>query len=491
MITMFFLIPCAAGILALLIPNDICRRVLLAVTAALHTSLTLCAWIFRPAPAWNGWCALDELSLLFLSITSLLFLAAAWYAIGYLHREDHRAHPDFTSHELFTDEPERVFTCCLLMFLSTMSLVAVSRHFGLLWIAMEATTLASAPLIYFHRQRRSLEATWKYLLICSVGIALALIGILFLAVSALQPGHNAVSLLIDTLTNGTIQLHSQWLKAAFLFILVGYGTKMGLAPLHTWLPDAHSEAPSVVSALLSGALLNCAFLGIMRIYQVCLAHGLGQFCRPLFLLFGLLSMAFAAVFILTQKDYKRMLAYSSIEHMGILALGVGIGGGAVFGAMLHAVCHSCTKAALFFTAGTIMTAYKSKTIDQVRGLIGFMPLTAILWIAGFIAITGMPPFGTFISEFSILKAAFGQGHYVIASAFLFLLALIFIGMTQRVFSMSLGLPPHTDSNPARREPTSALLPAAALLLVALIPGIYLPCLITDTLARIATMLGGY
>ena len=240
----------------------------------------------------------------------------------------------------FVNFPEAVFAGCLLLFLATMTLVTVSRHLGLMWVGVEATTLASAPLIYFHRHHRSLEATWKYLLICSVGIALALLGNFFVAVAARSAGGPMIHLTIDDLVAHAGSLNPLWLKAAFLFFLVGYGTKMGLAPLHTWLPDAHSEAPSVVSALLSGALLNCAFLTILRTHSLLSAAGLAAFSSDLLVLFGLLSMAVAAVFILGQADFKRMLAYSSVEHMGILALGIGIGGAATFGAMLHAVNHS-------------------------------------------------------------------------------------------------------------------------------------------------------
>jgi hydrogenase-4 component F len=199
---------------------------------------------------------------------------------------------------------EAHFAAWLLGFQAAMSLVTVSQHFGLMWVAVEATTLLSAPLIHYHRHRRSLEATWKYLLICSVGIAVALLGTYFLSAAA-SSGSAAVPLFFRRLA--AARLNAQWLKAAFILLLVGYGTKMGLAPLHTWLPDAHSEAPSPVSALLSGALLNCAFLAILRIHGVCAAAGLGDFSRQLLLILGLASMAVAAAFILGQTDYKRLL----------------------------------------------------------------------------------------------------------------------------------------------------------------------------------------
>ena len=271
-----------------------------------------------------------------------------------------------------SNAPEAIFTACILFFLGTMTLVHISRHFGFIWVAMEATTLVSAPLIYFHRHHRSLEATWKYLLICSVGIAIALLGNFFLAIAASNSART-IPLLIDDLIANASQLNIPWVKAAFIFFLVGYGTKMGLAPMHTWLPDAHSEAPSVVSALLSGALLNCAFVGILRAFQVCAAAGQIVFAQDLLVLFGLVSMACAAIFIIGQADYKRMLAYSSVEHMGILALGVGLGGSAVFGAMLHAINHSLTKATLFLVAGNIVSIYKSKIASDVSGLVPCNP----------------------------------------------------------------------------------------------------------------------
>ena len=216
------------------------------------------------------------------------------------------------------------------------------------------------------------------------------------------------------------------------------GTKMGLAPLHTWLPDAHSEAPSVVSALLSGALLNCAFLGILRAFQVCAAAGQQAFARELLVLFGLISMACAAVFIIRQKDYKRMLAYSSVEHMGILSLGTGLGGSAVFGALLHAINHSFTKASLFFVAGNILSLYKTKASSEVHGLVHLSPISGVAWLAGILAIVGFPPFGLFISELMIVLEGFVQGRPVVVALFLVLLTAVFVGMIGIGIKMALG-----------------------------------------------------
>ena len=447
----------------------------------------------------DGWLALDAPGLIFLSITSVLFLAAAVYALGYLGREVRGTQRDFEEGVIFSNAPEAVFTGCLLLFLSTMTLVTVARHFGLLWVAIEATTLSSAPLIYFHRHHRSLEATWKYLLICSVGIALALLGNFVLALAASDHGREAVPLLVQDLIASADRLDPQWLKAAFLFFLVGYGTKMGLAPLHTWLPDAHSEAPSVVSALLSGALLNCAFLGILRAQQVCVAAGLGAFGRDLLVPFGLLSMAFAAVFILRQADFKRMLAYSSVEHMGILALGVGIGGTAAWGAMLHAINHSLTKGLLFLVAGNVLACYKTKSTRDVRGLLRVLPFSGLLWVAGFLAITGSPPFGPFLSEFTILKACLDQDRAGVAALYLALLALIFAGMATVVLRMAQGAPgPVPESAGGRQdaggprgpEAWTAVGPPAALAVAVLVLGVYVPPGLQAVLSAAARVLGG-
>jgi hydrogenase-4 component F len=491
MILALFLLPLAAGLAAFGLRSDRPRRALLVGTALAHAGLTAGAWAGWFRPAWGGWLALDAAGLLFLSIISALFLATAVYGVGYLARQPYTRHVDFEEYLFFRDEPEAIFTGCLLLFLASMTLVTLSQHFGLLWVSIEATTLASAPLIYFHRHHRSLEATWKYLLICSVGIALALLGNFLLAIAAFDSGGaTATPLILTDLIRSAHRLHIPWLEAAFLFFLVGYGTKMGLAPLHTWLPDAHSESPSLVSALLSGALLNCAFLGILRAHQVCVAAGVASFSQGLLLVFGLLSMAVAAVFILGQTDFKRMLAYSSVEHMGILALGVGLGGVGVFGTALHAVNHSLTKACLFLVAGNILTVYETKSVAGVRGLGRTLPLSGVLWVAGFLAITGSPPFGPFLSELTILKAALDQGRGIVAAGYLALLAVIFIGMANLVLPMAQGPPADGLAPGRRREALWTTLPPAVLAALVLMLGVYVPPAVSTLLHDVARSLGG-
>ncbi len=249
--------------------------------------------------------------------------------------------------------------------MAMMTLVALSHHLGLMWVAMEATTLASAPWIYFNRNPRSLEATWKYLLIGSVGIALALLGSFFLAYASLKSGLSS-TLLFDQLIHDAPRLSGPWLHAAFVLLFIGYGTKMGLAPMHNWKPDAYGEAPGVVGTLLAGGITSCAFLAILRVQQICAAGAEAETARRVMIGMGLLSVAVAAVFLVRQRDFKRMLAYSSVEHMGILVLGIGIGGAAVYGALLHMINNGLTKGVLFLSAGNIHRSFGSKFTDHVR-----------------------------------------------------------------------------------------------------------------------------
>src|SRR5216684_4424896 len=488
MILLLILIPTLAGAASFFILSDPLRRGLIVSTAIVQFALSVGTWLAPPAPALGGWLAEDALGRLFLTLTSLLFLASSFYAVAYLREEREQSHADSEEGFLFSNAREASFTGCLLLFLSAMTLVTLSQQLGLLWVAVEATTLASAPLIYFHRHHRSLEATWKYLLICSVGIALALLGIFFLAGAASNHDGTTIALMVNDLRTNARSLNAPWLKSAFVLLLVGYGTKMGLAPFHTWLPDAHSEAPSVASALLSGALLNCAFLGILRIHQICVASGLADFSERLLLVLGLLSMAVAAIFITGQVDYKRMLAYSSVEHMGILAVGVGLGGAGLFGAMLHVINHSLTKVMLFMVAGNLLAVYQTKTAKNVSGALQVLPVSGLLWVLGFLAITGSPPFGPFLSEFTILKAALDQGRSFVAIAYLILLAIILAGMATPVLAMAQGTPSEDVIVPAGRGVALSAVPAilgAAILLM----GVYIPPVLSQTLHEAARLLG--
>jgi hydrogenase-4 component F len=504
-------VPAGLGIVCFFLRRRSATRFLLLAGAAAHAALTAWAWLDTAGGGISGgvWLGFDSLGLLFLSVTSLLFLVVSAYTVGFLAREGgderadlekgsrpdarpdaRRAPPDRDEGFVFRNYPQGIFTGCLLLFLSSMSLVALSRHFGLLWVAIEMTTLVTATLIQYHRHHRSLEASWKYLLICSVGIALALLGTFFLAASAGSSGSagspGGAGLTIEGLAARAASLDPRWLRAAALLLVVGYGTKMGLVPMHTWLPDAHSEAPSAVSALLSGALLNCAFLGLLRLQGLLASAGLESFGREILLVLGFLSMAAAALFLIAQKDYKRLLAYSSVENMGILAVGIGLGGGGDWGALYHAVNHSLVKAALFLTAGNILLVTRSKSVEESRGLLSAAPASGLLWLAGFVAIAGLPPFGSFLSELAILRAAVTSGRYVAAGAFVVFLAAAFVGLALAFTRMAQG--------PSTREPVResavSVLPPLVLLACAAALGVVVPGFLDSVIGKAALLVGG-
>jgi len=380
-----------------------------------------------------------------------------------------------------------VFCANLLISLSLITLITVAHHLGLMWVAIEATTLAIAPLIYFNRSGRSLEATWKYLLIGSVGIALSLMGSFFLAYSAVSSRLES-SLLFEDLIRDAPQLSRPWLHAAFVLLLVGYGTKMGLAPMHTWKPDAYGEAPGLIGTLLAGGLTSGAFLAILRFFQICSAAGEAAFARPMMVALGLISMAVAGVFMARQRDFKRLLAYSSVEHMGILVVGVGIGGTAVFGALLHLLNNGLTKGALFLSAANIHRAYGSKLAAEVTGALQKVPISAALFLMAFFAITGSPPFGPFISEFTIVRAAIFNGQYAVAGLLLLMLVVVFVGMGATVLPLVQG--EATASRPdalLTRETFFNVAPPLAFMSLVLLLGLYIPPFVSSLLKDAVAM----
>lgn len=379
---------------------------------------------------WREMIGVDFVAVQIMFITNALFFAVSLYLPGYFE-SDRVCTNDPHSHDP-TMKPWR-FVGCILLFLGTMMLVLASRNFGLLWVAVEATTLASAPLICYHRSAHSLEAMWKYLLICSVGIGFALFGTMCLSLAGHFSDAGAISdLSFSELSKG---MHSGWFKAAFILILAGYGTKMGLVPFHTWLPDAHSESPAVVSALLSGTLLNCAFVGIMRVVAIATPE-LQGFCKSLLVYFGLLSVLVSVLFIVRQTDFKRMLAYSSVEHMGIIALAFGLG--VKSATIYHISGHTLLKGALFLTAGNILAQYGTRRIGDVSGMVRKIPRNAVIWMIGLLAVCGTPPSPLFVSEYMIVRGAIEGGQLWVAIALSILLFSVFAGMSAAFFSMYLG-----------------------------------------------------
>lgn len=466
--------PVLLAALSLMVSSNLLRPWLLPVSGVVHTALTLWILIW---PEWcyqNEWLVLDPIGKIVLLNISILYLLCSFYAVGYLHYRNER--------------PNRTFVACFLAFIGMLSLVIWSHHMGVMWISVEGTTLLTAPLVYFNKSRQSIEAAWKYLMVGSVGIALALLGTFFLAYSALRGGLGGTMEFTFFLQHGPA-LSKPWLHAAFILLLIGYGTKMGLAPMHTWKPDAYGEAPGVVGALLSGGVTSGAFIAITRVWQICNAAGESAFASRILLVMGLFSMAVAGVFMINQRDFKRMLAYSSVEHMGILILGLGLGAPAVFGTFFHVITSTMTKGMLFLSAGNIRRAYESKHTDQVMGAIRRLPISGTLFLLGFLAMTGTPPFGPFASEFTLLNNAFSTGHLAVGGLFLFFMLIVFFGMGITVLKVVYGEVPEdvTESNYHDGLLTAA--PLLAFLAIILVLGIALPAPIRSLLEDAVSFIG--
>lgn len=442
------IMPIVAGIICFFLPSNSQKRSVLFIAGFFHFLVS--AILVFPQFYSDNVFILNSNSLfissfsgnienaVFLIVASLLFLGASYYAMGYLPMEEKNIRKDEEGF-IIDDEPEAVFSGFMLFFLASMTLVCFSNHMGLLWAAIEATTLFSAPLIYFHRSKKSLEATWKYLVVCSVGIAIALLGTFFLSIAAYSSGG---SLYITDLYS-TTSFNTLWLKLAFIFLFIGYGTKMGLTPMHTWLPDAHSEAPSMVSALLSGALLNCAFLAIWKSHLIVSSAGLESFSSSIMIVFGIFTLFISAVFIINQREYKRALAYSSVENMGLMCLLLGISSMAGYERtrqfiFINAIGHSLIKAGMFFVAGLALFYYKSKKFSDVKSMVEKTPTMAAVWFTGFILLSGAPPSPLFLPKFFIIKSLLYSGKYYIAIFIMLIFIIIFAGLGRIFFSMLFG-----------------------------------------------------
>ncbi|HEX8044149.1 proton-conducting transporter membrane subunit [Candidatus Deferrimicrobium sp.] len=418
--------------------------------------------------AWGELLRLDELGSYFLLIVAGVHFLCSVYSYGYFRRELEGGG--------IGPSKVRMYHVWINLFVLSMVVVVCSHHLALQWVAVEATTLFSAPLIYLHGDRRGMEAAWKYLLICSVGIALAFLGIIFLSRAA-----GDVPLTYTALPLAAKRLDLRFLRLAFLFFLVGYGTKMGLAPMHTWLPDAHSQAPAPASAMLSGVLLNCALLSILRIAPAIP----GPYASPLLILFGILSIAVPALLVAVQRDIKRLLAFSSIENMGIVVLGIGFGGAARPAALLHVLNHSVAKVLLFLVAGDLILRFGTQKIRHIHGILRETPLRGVLLFGGILAITGSPPFGAFWSEFGILVGGIAGGHMAVSLAYLVLLAILFGSFLMYGSDMVFG-----EGVPRKLAVPElwCLLPACVLLLASLWLGLHVPAGLYKTLERLSTVI---
>ncbi|HHX50290.1 MAG TPA: hydrogenase 4 subunit F [Clostridia bacterium] len=417
--------------------------------------------------AFGGIFYVDSLSIIVLDIVIIISFITSVYSVGYLEED--------LKQDRINKEGLRSYYILMYAFIFTMILALTVKNMGIMWIAIEATTLASAFLVGFYNSREALEAAWKYLIICSVGIAIALLGIIFLHLSSLDILGDAQFLDWTALFNQAEALKSPVLRLAFIFIIIGFGTKAGLAPMHTWLPGAHSQAPSPISALLSGVLLNGAMYGIIRTVAIVNKNlGSSVFTGRLLMAIGLLSIGIAAIVILTQKEYKSLLAYSSIEHMGIIAFALGVfTPGAIFGALFHMINHSFTKSMLFLATGNILHQYHTGKVSQVKGLLKVLPISGTAFFLGLFAIAGTPPFSIFASEISIIAATFSSHRFITGTVFVLLLAVVFTGIVLNLFRMFYG-----DSIDSEEKPRTENVPGTAsivlLLAMIFITGLYIP-----------------
>ncbi len=418
----------------------------------------------------------DALSTLLAVVVSMVGGMAAWLGPGLGRDEEYDA------------AETRRFRIFGNLFTFTMLFAVVCNNVGFMWIAIEATTITSAMLIPLHVTKASVEASWKYILICSVGIALAFGGTAlgyfdFVSVA----GRQESALNWTVLMAAAPHLHPQVIQLAFVFLLVGYGTKAGLAPMHTWLPDAHSEAPAPLSAMMSGVLLAVALYAVVRWEAVVNAAVGASFTSDLFIAMGLLSLGIGAFSLVIQRNYKRMLAYSSIEHTGLICVGLALGPLGTFAAMLHVLNHALAKSMTFFLAGRVLQRYRTTEIIGVSGLLKTMPWTGGLFAAGVLAVIGLPPFGLFISEFALFRAGFAVGRPWLMGIVLALLTVAFVSMIGHLNRMLYGMP--TAGVPVGERNRWPLVPLGACVLGLVVLGLTLPGPVEGLLSRIVEIAG--
>jgi hydrogenase-4 component F len=435
-------VPMATGLLSLAVRS---RRALetmnlLALTIVLILGLRLAGTVLdQPGGAVVGWGTFlrgDALSVWMVLVVAVVSLGSSVYAIGYFRR-------DLAAGAL-TEGRCREFYRLTPFMTAALLLVVLVNNLGVMWVAVEGTALSSVLLVALYNRKTSLEAAWKYIMLGGVALVLALFGTVLTYAASLGHGggESLPSFNWSSLRAMAPQLDPKLMRLAFVFLFVGYGTKAGLAPMHSWLPDAHSEAPSPTSAMLSGVSLKVAVYALLRCHMLASACLQSDFSRHLLLGFGLFSMLLAGPFVLTQKNLKRMLAYSSLEHVGLICVGFGLNTPmTVFGSLLHMGYHALAKPVLFFAAGNIHQQYHALDFRRLgSGLGRAMPFTALVLAVAVVAISGLPPFGLFFSELTILAGAFASGHAWAGALALLGLLVVFCGMLIKFSNLLLGTP---------------------------------------------------
>jgi hydrogenase-4 component F len=440
----------------------------------------------RRSSAYFGFIRVDALSVVFLLATSFLYATVAIYSIGYL-----RSGQDVSAR--YT----RRLSLGLNLFAWSMLAAPLMSNLALLWVAVEVTTVISALLVAIEGTDGAAEAAWKYILIASAGLSIALLGTIFMYYAGAQVLGPHYSMAFAPLLQSAHHLPLTPVRIAFVLAVLGFGTKVGLFPVHTWLPDAHSEAPTPVSALLSGSLLAVSFYAILRFYQVALAALGPRFPRDVLLVFGVATLLLAALYLLDQRDYKRLLAYSSMEHMGILAIGVSFGAPiALAGVLLHVLAHAAAKGNAFMGSGVLLRKFGTKQISAARGGLDLLPWSGPLFLAAILALCAMPPFGIFRSEFEIVRGGLATDANVPAVILVVLVTVAFLGLTLATNRMMLSPPRHPpgqEGDPVltRGEPSAwMVVPVAVGLVALLVLGLHPPGELTGLLARAVAQLGG-
>jgi len=422
---------------------------------------------------------IDPFNVFLVTLTALVGLTTALFSRPYMRVE--------MDHGRITVPRLRLYHSMYQLFMATMLIALTTNNMGLLWVSMEAATLSTVLLVTLYRTPASLEAGWKYFVLCGVGIAQALFGtvLLYFAAERVLGAEGATALLWTHLNAVKGQLEPTVLGLAFVFLFVGYGTKVGLAPLHNWLPDAHAEGPTPISAVLSGLLLNVAIYAVVRCKILVEGSLHSHLPAQVLMGFGLLSVVLAAFFLWRQRDIKRLFAYSSIEHMGIITFAFGMGGPvANFAALLHMTVHSLTKSAIFFTVGHAAQKAGSQLMENIRGLITVSPTVGWGLMMGSLAILGMPPFGVFASEFLILTTAMREQPWA-TPILLLALGVAFAAIFGRVQPMVFG-----ETNVKRLKHPPALLPVFAHLAMVLMLGVYIPPYLAAWYRAAARLIGG-
>jgi len=447
--------------------------------ALLATAFGLVSAVYEHGPlfAAGKWMYLDSLSAIFLAVLGVLGTITGLYSYGYMKQE--------------VDHGEvSVATLCnyygfFHMFIFTMVSVITTNNLILMWAGVEATTLASAFLVGIYGQNSSLEAAWKYIIICTVGVAFGLYGTVLVysnasAAMSAQGLDPSDAIFWTEALRYAGGLDQTLMYLAFVFVLIGFGTKAGLFPMHAWLPDAHSEAPSPTSALLSAVLLKAAILVILRYYILISRSISSTVPQNMLLALGLLSILVAAFSMVSQNDIKRRYAYCSVENMGIIAVGLGFGGPlGIFAALFHVISHSLAKGLVFCVSGNVLLKYSSRDMTTVRGMLKIMPVSAVFLAAGTLALSGLPPFSVFLSEFMVVVSGISSGHMYLVAA-LAVLLMVALGALVHLVAVTLSGPP-PESIAKGEQGCMTLIPAAALLGLLLVMGTCTPAPVVNML----------